>query len=98
VIRVSLPAHLKVLARVGDDVLLDIPSPVTLGAILDALEQRHPMLRGTVRDRLTARRRDFIRFFACEEDLSLVPLDTPVPEAVADGREPLLIVGAIAGG
>jgi len=98
VIRVSLPAHLRALASVSEEIFLEVPAPVTLGAVLDALEQRHPVLRGTLRDRVTSRRRDFVRFFACEEDLSLVPPDTPMPEAVAGGREPFLIVGAIAGG
>lgn len=97
-IRVALPAHLRTLARVNGEVALDIEGPVTLCSVLDALEMRHPMLRGTVRDHVTRHRRPFIRFFACEQDLSHEPPDTPLPEAVAQGTEPLLIVGAMAGG
>jgi molybdopterin synthase sulfur carrier subunit len=97
-IRVALPAHLRTLARVREDVLLEVPEPVTQRAILDALEARFPTLRGTIRDRATARRRSFIRFFACEQDLSHESPDAPVPEPVASGREPFLIIGAIAGG
>jgi len=97
-IRVFLPAHLRTLARVDDEVILHIDPPVTQRAILSALEARYPVLRGTIRDHVTERRRDFIRFFACEEDLSHEPADSPVPSPVADGREPFLIVGAIAGG
>ncbi|MBX3304087.1 MAG: MoaD/ThiS family protein [Nitrospira sp.] len=97
-IRVALPAHLRTLARVNGEVALDIEGPVTLCSVLDALEMRHPMLRGTVRDHVTRQRRPFIRFFACEQDLSHESPDTPLPEAVAQGAEPLLIVGAMAGG
>jgi molybdopterin synthase sulfur carrier subunit len=97
-IRVALPAHLRTLARVREDVLLEVPEPVTQRAILDALEARFPTLRGTIRARATARRRSFIRFFACEQDLSHESPDAPVPEPVASGREPFLIIGAIAGG
>jgi molybdopterin synthase sulfur carrier subunit len=98
VIRVVLPAHLRTLARVDGEVLLHVEGPATLAAILDALEAKYPVLRGTVRDHVTRRRRAFVRFFACEEDLSHEPPDTPLPEAVASGAEPLLVVGAIAGG
>jgi sulfur-carrier protein len=97
-VRVQLPYHLRNLARVEKEVTLEIPGPVTLGSVLDALEARYPALRGTIRDFATGQRRPFLRFFACEEDLSLQPLDSPLPEAVAQGREPLLIIGAIAGG
>ncbi len=97
-IRVILPPHLRTLAQVRGDVELDVASPVTLRAVLDALEARYPMLRGTIRDHVTQERRPFLRFFACEEDLSHEPPDTPLPEAVASGKEPLVILGAIAGG
>jgi len=97
-IRVQLPAHLRDLARTQDEVELTVGPPVTLTTILDALEARYPVLRGTIRDQATAKRRDFIRFFACEEDWSHQPADAPVPERVSTGAEPLLIVGAIAGG
>lgn len=97
-IKVFLPAHLRTLAGTSDEVELVVAPPVTRGAILDALEAKYPVLRGTIRDHTTARRRDFIRFFACEEDLSHEPADAPVPAPVAAGREPFLIVGAIAGG
>jgi sulfur-carrier protein len=97
-IRVVIPYHLKLLANVTGEVQLDVPPPVTLRAILDALEARYPMLRGTVRDHVTGKRRDFIRFFACEEDFSNEPPETPLPEPIASGLEPLLVVGAIAGG
>jgi sulfur-carrier protein len=97
-IRVELPAHLRTLARVEGEVALPVEGPVTLGAVLDALEARYPQLRGTVRDHVTAKRRAFVRFFACEQDLSHEPLDTPLPDAVARGQEPLIILGAIAGG
>jgi len=97
-IRVVLPAHLRTLARVDGEVTLDVPSPLTVGTVLDALEARYPMLRGTIRDHMTKHRRPFIRFFACEQDLSHELPDTPLPDAVATGAEPLLIVGAIAGG
>jgi len=97
-IRVELPAHLRNLARVAGEVQLDIPGEVTQRAILDALEARYPALRGTIRDHVTQQRRPFVRFFACEEDLSHEPPDAPLPAAVASGAEPFLIVGAIAGG
>jgi sulfur-carrier protein len=98
VIRVSLPANLQTLAGVGRIVELDVPTPVTQRSILDALEQMHPALRGTIRDTDTKRRRPMLRFFACEEDWSDAPIDDPLPDEVATGREPLLIIGAIAGG
>jgi hypothetical protein len=97
-IRVVLPAHLRTLARVEGEVTLDVEGPVTQRSVLDALEARYPMLRGTIRDQVTQRRRPFVRFFACEQDLSHEAADTPLPEAVATGAEPLLIVGAMAGG
>jgi sulfur-carrier protein len=97
-IRVVLPAHLRKLARVEREVELDVPGPVTQRAILDALEARYPMLRGTIRDQVTQRRRAFVRFFACEEDLSNEPPDAPLPEKVATGAEPFLVIGAMAGG
>lgn len=97
-IRVVLPFHLRTLARIEGDVLLDLAAPVTIPAVLDAIEARYPMLRGTIRDHATKQRRPFIRFFACELDLSHDPPDTPLPEAVADGTEPLMVVGAMAGG
>ena len=97
-IRVVLPYHLRNLARVADGVALDVPPPVTLGAVLDALESHFPVLRGTLRDHGTLKRRPFIRFFACKEDLSLAPPDTPLPAAVLEGSEPLMIIGAMAGG
>jgi molybdopterin synthase sulfur carrier subunit len=97
-IRVVLPAHLRTLARVNGELKLDVEGPATLGAVLDALEARYPMLRGTIRDHVTHRRRAFVRFFACEQDLSHDPPDTRLPEAVAKGAEPFLIVGAMAGG
>jgi molybdopterin synthase sulfur carrier subunit len=98
VIRVVLPAHLRNLAGVRGEVALDVPGKVTQRAVLDALEERYPMLRGTIRDRETAKRRAFVRFFACEEDLSHDPPDTPLPERVVAGEEPFCVVGAIAGG
>ena len=97
-IRVELPAHLRTLARVGKEVQLEIRGTVTLRSVLDALEARYPMLQGTIRDHVTQKRRPFLRFFACEEDLSHESPDALLPEAVAKGEEPLLIVGAIAGG
>lgn len=96
--RVALPYHLRNLARIEGDVLLDVRAPVTLRAVLDALEARYPMLRGTIRDYGTGQRRAFLRFFACAEDWSLASPDAELPEAVASGNEPLLILGAIAGG
>jgi len=98
VILVVLPAHLRTLARVQGDVVLDVAAPVTVRSVLDALEARYPMLRGTIRDHVTLQRRPFLRFFACEEDLSLEPADTPLPDAVVSGKEPFFIIGAIAGG
>jgi sulfur-carrier protein len=97
-IRVVLPAHLRTLARVDGEVKLDVAGPVTQRSILDALEARYPMLRGTIRDQATQQRRAFLRFFACEQDLSNEPLDAPLPERVATGAEPYLVVGAMAGG
>lgn len=97
-IRVVLPQHLQTLVRVSGEVTLDLADLVTVDSVLDALEIRYPMLRGTIRDHVTKRRRPFIRFFACEQDLSHERTDTPLPEAVANGMEPLLIVGAMAGG
>jgi hypothetical protein len=97
-IRVALPFHLRNLAGVGSEVQLDVPPPVTQRSVLDALEARYPMLRGTVRDHLTHIRRPFIRFFACQEDLSHESLDTPLPDAVASGAEVYYVIGAIAGG
>jgi hypothetical protein len=97
-IRVELPAHLATLASAPGEVELEVPQPVTLSSALDALEARYPMLRGTVRQYQTGHRRALVRFFACGEDLSHQPLDTPLPDAVATGEEPLLIVGAMAGG
>jgi hypothetical protein len=97
-IRVLLPTHLRELARVEDEVQLDVASPVTARAVLDALEIRYPMLRGTIRDQVTGKRRAFLRFFACRRDLSHDSPDTPLPDAVACGAEPFLVVGAIAGG
>ena len=97
-IRVVLPYHLRNLARVDGDVTLEVAGPATLGAVLDALETRYPALRGTIRDHATLKRRPFVRFFACKEDLSQEPPETTLPDAVARGDEPLLIVGAMAGG
>lgn len=97
-IRIVLPFHLRTLARLQDDVQLDVPDPVTRAAVLDALEAAYPMLRGTIRDHGTLQRRPFIRFFACGQDLSHTASDTPLPEAVARGVELFQIVGAIAGG
>jgi hypothetical protein len=97
-ITVALPAHLRTIAGVSGDVQLDVPAPVTQRSILDALEARFPALQGTVRDHVTKERRAFVRFFACQNDLSHESKDAPVPDAVASGAEPFLIVGAIAGG
>ena len=97
-IRVTLPTHLRKLAGTPTEVRLEVPPPVTQSDVLDALEARYPMLRGTIRDHVTHKRRDFLRYFACGEDLSLEAPDTPLPEAVINGRVPLMIVGAIAGG
>ncbi len=97
-VRVILPQHLRTLARVNGEVTLEVTGPVTQRAVLDALEARCPMLRGTIRDHVTKQRRPFIRFFACEQDLSHESADTPLPDAVVTGSEPFLIVGAMAGG
>jgi hypothetical protein len=97
-IRVVLPFHLRTLARVDGEVTLAVDGPVTQGSILDALEARYPMLRGTVRDHATRKRRALVRFFACNADVTHDPPDTPLPEAIARGKEPFRIVGAIAGG
>ena len=97
-IRVILPQHLRTLAQVQGEVELGVERPVTQRSVLDALEARYPMLRGTIRDHGTQQRRAFLRFFACQEDLSHESPDAPLPEAVANGKEPLLIIGAIAGG
>jgi hypothetical protein len=96
--RVELPYHLRNLARIEGQLELDVPNPATLGGVLDALEARYPVLRGTVRDHGTLKRRPFVRFFACKEDLSLEPMETPLPEEVVNGKEPFLIIGAMAGG
>lgn len=97
-IRVELPAHLRTLAKIEGDVELQVPSPATLGSVLEALEARYPVLRGTIREHGTLKRRAMVRFFACGADLSHEPYETPLPEAVASGQEPFLVVGAIAGG
>ena len=97
-IHVELPAHLRTLARVGSDVSIDIDGSVTQRSVLDALEAAYPVLRGTIRDHGTLKRRPFLRFFACEQDLSHEPPDAPLPEAVARGAEPFLVIGALAGG
>jgi sulfur-carrier protein len=97
-IRVVLPFHLRTLAQISGEVELEVPAPVTQRAVLDALEERYPMLRGTIRDHVTRERRAFLRFFACAEDLSHEPPDAALPEAVATGKEPFVVLGAIAGG
>ncbi len=97
-IRVVLPYHLRTLAKVDDEVQLEVQGPVTQRSVIDALEARYPMLRGAIRDHVTGQRRPFLRFFACEEDLSHELPDAPLPDAVATGAEPLLVIGAIAGG
>jgi sulfur-carrier protein len=97
-IRVELPAHLRTLAQVEGEVRLQVASPVTLRSVLDALEARYPVLRGTIRDHITLRRRPFVRFFACEQDISQEAPDAPLPQPLATGAEPLLIIGALAGG
>ena len=97
-IRVILPAHLRTLARLHGEVKIDVAGPVTVGAVLDALEAAYPMLRGTIRDQVTQQRRAFLRFFACEQDLSHEPPDAALPDAVAAGAEPFVVVGAMAGG
>jgi hypothetical protein len=98
VIRVIIPQHLRTLAQVGSEVELELDGPATLRSVLDRLEARYPMLRGTIRDQVTEQRRPFLRFFACEQDLSHEPPDAPLPEPVASGKEPFIIIGAIAGG
>lgn len=97
-IRVVLPAHLKTLAQVAGEVELEVDGPVTQRSVLDALEGRYPVLRGTVRDHVTQQRREFLRFFACQEDVSHESPDAPLPEAVAKGDEPFMVIGAVAGG
>lgn len=97
-IRVALPHHLRTLAHVGKEVELHVDEPVTLGRVLDAVETQYPVLRGTIRDHVTHQRRAFIRFFACGQDLSHQPPDTPLPEAIVTGSEPFRVVGAMAGG
>jgi sulfur-carrier protein len=97
-IRIVLPAHLRILAQLDGEVSLDVQGQPTQQSVLDALENRYPMLRGTIRDHVTHQRRPFVRFFACEQDVSHEPVDTPLPEAVATGKEPFLVIGAIAGG
>jgi molybdopterin synthase sulfur carrier subunit len=97
-IRVALPYHLRNLAHVESEVTLEVAAPVTQRSVLDALEARYPMLRGAIRDHVTLQRRPFLRFFACEQDLSHDPPDNPLPEAVASGKEPFIVIGAIAGG
>ena len=97
-IKVVLPQHLRTLADVGSEIEVDVAGPVTQRAVLDALEASYPVLRGTIRDHVTLRRRPFVRFFACEQDLSHDPPDTPLPEAVVNGAEPFLVIGAMAGG
>ena len=97
-IRVELPYHLRTLAKVSGELQLEVSGPITLRSVLDALEARYPMLQGTIRDHVTQQRRPFLRFFACEEDLSHESPDAPLPEAVASGKEPLMVIGAIAGG
>jgi hypothetical protein len=97
-IRVVLPQHLRILAGINGEAQLDVAGQATVRSVLDALEHRYPMLRGTIRDHVTLERRPMIRFFACEQDFSNDPQDTPLPQEVANGKEPLLVVGAIAGG
>ncbi len=97
-IRVLLPVHLRTLARVQGELELEVRGPATIGSVLDALEARCPVLRGAMRDQVTRKRRPFVRFFACEEDLSHEPPETALPEAVANGKEPFLVIGAMAGG
>jgi len=97
-IRVALPHHLRTLAQVGGDVRVEVDGPATVRSVLDAIESAYPVLRGTIRDHGTLKRRPFLRFFACEEDLSLLPPETPLPAAVVSGAEPFYVIGAIAGG
>src|SRR4051794_5782779 len=96
--RIILPYHLRNLAHVGSEVTVDVPPPVTINSVLDALEAQYPMLRGTIRDHVTKDRRAFLRFFACEQDLSHDSPDNPLPDEVVSGKEPFLVIGAIAGG
>jgi sulfur-carrier protein len=98
VIRVVLPAHLRTLARTSGEVEIEVTAPFTLGSVLDSLERKFPVLEGTIRDHVTRRRRPFVRFYACEQDYSHDGYDTPLPEAVVSGKEPFLVVGAMAGG
>jgi hypothetical protein len=98
VIRIELPAHLRTLARVDGEVRVDVAGPVTIGSVLDALERSYPVLCGTIRDHITHERRPFVRFYACQDDWSHEPPDAPLPDAVVRGAEPLLVVGALAGG
>jgi sulfur-carrier protein len=97
-IRVQIPFHLRTLAGITGEIQLEVEPPITQRSVLDALEQRHPVLKGTIRDHITLKRRAFIRFYACQEDLSHETIDSPLPEAVAAGMEPFLVIGAIAGG
>ena len=97
-IRVVLPFHLRTIARVQGEMTLALEAPVTIGSVLDAVESAHPALRGTIRDHVTHQRRPFVRFYACKEDLSLEPADTPLPADVIEGKEPFMIIGAMAGG
>ena len=97
-IRVTLPYHLRNLARIEGEVRFDVPPPVTIGAVLDAIEAHYPVLRGTIRDHGTLKRRPFVRYFACKEDYSLEPADTKLPDEVVSGAEPFMVIGAIAGG
>ena len=97
-IRVELPAHLRMLASVGSEVTVDVAGPATQRTVIDALEARYPMLRGTIRDHVTQRRRPYLRFYACEQDLSHDAPDTPLPDDVVRGREPFLVIGAMSGG
>ena len=97
-VRVMLPAHLRTLARVGSEIAIEVRTPPTLGGVLDAIERAHPVLRGTIRDHQTLKRRAFVRYFVCEQDFSHEPVDTLLPEPVASGREPFLVIGAMAGG
>jgi sulfur-carrier protein len=96
--RVQLPFHLRNLAHIDGELEIEVPAPVTIGSVLDAIEARFPMLRGTIREHGTLKRRPFIRFYACKEDFSLEPPETPIPDAIVRGDEPFLIIGAIAGG
>jgi sulfur-carrier protein len=97
-IRVVLPFHLRALASITGEVKLDVEPPITIGSVLDALEERYPLLKGTIRDHVTFKRRAFLRYYACQKDLSLEPPDTELPAAIAKGDEPFLVIGAIAGG